>query len=308
MSELREKIANDLAGRLDGWLDDKTSTDSNRPVIVAAIRDYAYSSADAVLRVLAEHGDTGQVRELQAANDRLGDALTHQIKVADDALAARDAARDELADLRHNLAEQAFTAPDADDATMLASLHARIRDALVSRDAAVEQLERLHSWGGLLTLLDEHWPTDIFPVPETVEASKSQERRDTGPVVLGLIRWVDRLSADLADARQQLDHARADGQTAQRDLAAILRALGLGDHARVISSHYVVVEEVLPAIEHLRQQLDQVRAKGQEWAASRPDEYLGTVLISDVTADCGRDLLAVLDAPARPAGHDESGQ
>ena len=38
--------------------------------------------------------------------------------------------RAELDDLRYNLAQRAFTAPDADDATMLASLDARIRDAL----------------------------------------------------------------------------------------------------------------------------------------------------------------------------------
>jgi hypothetical protein len=63
MNELREKLARDLAGRLADWLDEKTSTDSNRPAIVAAIRDYAYSSADAVLRVLAEHGEVKNLRE-----------------------------------------------------------------------------------------------------------------------------------------------------------------------------------------------------------------------------------------------------
>jgi hypothetical protein len=89
----------------------------------------------------------------------------------------------------------------------------------------------------------------------------------------------------LATARQQLDHARTDGQTALRDLAAILRALDLGDHARMISSHYVVTEEVLPAIEHLRQQLDQVRATFQRWSGGPDDEFEQTM----------RDLL---DAPA----------
>lgn len=39
---------------------------------------------------------------------------------------------DQLADLRHNLALRAFTAPDADDETLLSSLDARIRDALTS--------------------------------------------------------------------------------------------------------------------------------------------------------------------------------
>jgi hypothetical protein len=114
------------------------------------------------------------------------------------------------------------------------------------------------------------------------------------PLVAAHVDWERRVSRrahdELAAARQQLDHARADGQTAQRDLAAILRALDLGDHARMISSHYVVVEEVLPAIEHMRQQLDQVRALAEQ-----------TRLYPDT-------LRAILDAPARPAGHDETGQ
>jgi hypothetical protein len=42
-----------------------------------------------------------------------------------------------LADLRYNLALRACTAPDADDDTMLASLDARIRDAVAEGDRHV---------------------------------------------------------------------------------------------------------------------------------------------------------------------------
>jgi hypothetical protein len=59
-----------------------------------------------------------------------------------------------------------------------------------------------------------------------------------------LYEQLERAEADLAAARQQLDQVHDD-------LAAILRALGLGTHARPISSHDVVVQEVLPAIKHL---------------------------------------------------------
>lgn len=45
---------------------------------------------------------------------------------------------------------------------------------------------------------------------------------------------------------------RRDADVAQDDLAAILRALGVGDHARPQSPHEVVWQEVLPAIERLR--------------------------------------------------------
>lgn len=57
----------------------------------------------------------------------------------------------------------------------------------------VAELERLHSWDGLMELLDEHWPEDIFPtMPDT-------DRRDPGPRIVSLLRMVDRLRAEGAD-------------------------------------------------------------------------------------------------------------
>lgn len=53
----------------------------------------------------------------------------------------------------------------------------------------VAELERLHTWDGLMSLLDEHWPEVIFP---TIE---DQESRDPGPRIVSLIRWVDQLRA-----------------------------------------------------------------------------------------------------------------
>jgi hypothetical protein len=210
VSELRAKIANQLGSALADWVDNKTSTDSNRPAIIAAINEFAYVEADAVLRVLAEHGDTQQVREQMAA---FIDA--HQLS---------------------------FTAAG--------DLMAIVARTVAARDAAVER-------AGHWRQLAEKWADET-----------------TG------------LEANLAAARQQLDQVHDD-------LAAILRALGIGDHARPISSHEVVVTEVLPRAKHLRQQLDQVR---------------------DVLARHGQTPLtrlvkaqAIL-APARPAGHDESGQ
>lgn len=38
----------------------------------------------------------------------------------------------------------------------------------------------------------------------------------------------------------------------QDDVAAICRALGLGDHARSSSAHVVIHEEIIPAIQRLR--------------------------------------------------------
>lgn len=44
-----------------------------------------------------------------------------------------------------------------------------------------------HSWAGLMALLDEHWPEDIFPTRE------DDITRDAGSRIVSLIRWVDRL-------------------------------------------------------------------------------------------------------------------
>lgn len=51
----------------------------------------------------------------------------------------------------------------------------------------VAEIERLHSWDGLMELLDEHWPEDIFPtLPDT-------DKRDPGPRIVSLLRMVDQL-------------------------------------------------------------------------------------------------------------------
>jgi hypothetical protein len=52
--------------------------------------------------------------------------------------------------------------------------------------------ERDLAWAGLMELLDEHWPADIFPTTE------DDPKRDYGPRVVSLLRWVDRDRAALA--------------------------------------------------------------------------------------------------------------
>ena len=45
------------------------------------------------------------------------------------------------------------------------------------------------SWAGLMELLDEHWPADLFPTLE------DDPTRDAGARIVSLLRWVDRLQA-----------------------------------------------------------------------------------------------------------------
>lgn len=71
-------------------------------------------------------------------------------------------------------------------------------EARAALDAAgvpelLAEVERLHSWDGVMSLLDEHYPTDIFPV------LPDREDRDSGPRILSLTRH---LYASIAALRQ----------------------------------------------------------------------------------------------------------
>lgn len=56
--------------------------------------------------------------------------------------------------------------------------------------ALITELERLHSWEGLMSLVDEHYPTDIFP---HFAGAPDNPDRDPGPRILSLLREVERL-------------------------------------------------------------------------------------------------------------------
>lgn len=60
------------------------------------------------------------------------------------------------------------------------------------------EIDRLHSWTGLMALLDEHWPEDIFPTREDDTA------RDPGPRIISLLRRTIRLRAENARLRKQV--------------------------------------------------------------------------------------------------------
>ncbi len=78
----------------------------------------------------------------------------------------------------------------------MTDLPTRLRENLYGIDEADERLaneaadeiERLHSWKGLMSLLDEIWPAGIFSGSKLPESGP-------GPRILTLIREVDRLKA-----------------------------------------------------------------------------------------------------------------
>jgi DNA repair exonuclease SbcCD ATPase subunit len=88
-----------------------------------------------------------------------------------------------------------------------------VLDALAAREEAElselrAEVERLHSWVGLMALLNEHWPESIFPT------LADDEDRDTGPRIVSLLRWVELLTREV-DAAHEKAEAEVERLTAE---------------------------------------------------------------------------------------------
>lgn len=64
------------------------------------------------------------------------------------------------------------------------------RDLTVIAELLAE-VRRFHTWDGLMSLVDEHYPTGIFPHQA---GQPDDSTRDPGPRILSLIREIDRLT------------------------------------------------------------------------------------------------------------------
>jgi len=68
--------------------------------------------------------------------------------------------------------------------------------------AVVEEVERLRTWDGMLSILDAHWPQSLVPTTHQTDEPK----RDPGARIVSLIRWVAELRGD---AMNDLETLRA---------------------------------------------------------------------------------------------------
>jgi hypothetical protein len=67
--------------------------------------------------------------------------------------------------------------------------------ALTLMPELIAEVKRLHTWQGLMSLLDEHYPETIFPTTD------DDEYRDSGPRIISLLRQVEKLKKDLHDSQ-----------------------------------------------------------------------------------------------------------
>ncbi|OBY33429.1 hypothetical protein [Mycolicibacter kumamotonensis] len=79
-------------------------------------------------------------------------------------------------------------------------------------DELLAEVERLHTWDGLMSLLDEHWPQSIFPT------LSDDPGRDPGPRIVSLLRWVEHLRALQRDDRQNAINAIEERDQAVREV------------------------------------------------------------------------------------------
>lgn len=79
----------------------------------------------------------------------------------------------------------------------------RIRDerdaAVRERDEARAELDQLHSWDGLMRLLAEHWPADVFG-----DGSTFSDQDDPGVQIVNLIQMVSKARAEVERLRAEL--------------------------------------------------------------------------------------------------------
>ena len=141
------------------------------------------------------HNARGRVAEAEAERDTAR-------QIASNAIAEAKKLRAELAEtdsdtvvlgLRAQLTE-ARQAAGAEHGRA-AAFEAAHREVRTGRDARDAEIERLHTWDGLMSLLDEHWPETILPtLPD-------EAARDAGSRIVSLIRWVEMLHTEQKQLR-----------------------------------------------------------------------------------------------------------
>jgi Spy/CpxP family protein refolding chaperone len=131
-------------------------------------------------------------------------------------------------------------------------------------------------------------------------------------------RSMDQASHDAADAVLRVLAEHVDTQQVREQLAQVLNTWAPDDLVNGLMSvisplltyYRAVTERAEADLAAARQQLDQVRNDYNHLHDLYGQIYnqLVRALATSRRGLTGHDLLAILDAPARPAGHDETGQ
>jgi hypothetical protein len=92
----------------------------------------------------------------------------------------------------------------------------RLHDNALDIPELLDELDRLHTWPGLMSLLDEHYPADVQLGPDD----------EPGPRILALVREIDHLREDtgviaLVERCEQLRDERDAAQTRNTTITSL---------------------------------------------------------------------------------------
>lgn len=146
--------------------------------------------------------------------------------------------------------------------------HNKTRDHRVG--VLLAALDRLRTWDGLMELLDEKWPEDIFPTLD------DDNQRDPGPRIVSLLRWVDQLRAEAAEREE--GHRGALNAMDDVVLMADAESSGLRTQIRALADWLVkntgepkssvgAVDAAIHAIKERDAELDRLRPERDTLAA-----------------------------------------
>lgn len=120
--------------------------------------------------------------------------------------------REELGDLRHNLAQRAYCAPDTDDATMLDQLDKRVRDLVRERDNARAERDEAHGSADEYYALAETAATQRAALWHLLRKQTRQMRIWRRRANTAITEAVEQTARDMQRAgqlRRELNEARA---------------------------------------------------------------------------------------------------
>ena len=130
------------------------------------------------------------IRVLREEESKMTNGPRHDI-VSDDLLAA-------LVHHGQALFKAKWSVWDRDQLSALIELQER-RQAAAEVKKTIAEVDRLHTWDGMLSILDEHWPEELAP---TIE--KDDPSRDSGVRIVSLLRWVSRLQSRITELKHAL--------------------------------------------------------------------------------------------------------
>ncbi|MFB7798953.1 hypothetical protein [Isoptericola sp. NPDC056134] len=171
-----------------------------------------------------------------------------------------------------------------------------LTDSVSDVGGLLDEVQRLHTWDGLMSLLDEHWPESLFPT------LADDESRDAGARIVSLIRWVQQQRRDVeiacgAEASADAWAQRAHAAEAERDalgeaaFAAVMNTDQDKDGAQTWEQFFRPLKRpswrdvVKDGVQELRRDrddsdtaLDKILDQVRRWARDgQPDDVLGAI-------------------------------